>query len=387
MSRGANVALESIVSEIGKNSSTTALSSGATFTGVGELNNFDHVACMVKTDQAGTLYFDFSPDGTNWDSTFPSSGFSVAAGVSEFHTAVKLRRYFRVRYVNGTDGAQTYLRLYTYYGSGLVPSVSPLNQSLASDVDGLSVRPSLFQDEVVRGLRTGVQHFTNFGYRDNLSAAGGEETLWTYNGNFTPMTTASTFTITYTAGSDGSSANGAKTLYFQYIDSNGLRQTATHTLSNTGSDVTSFSGLGINRIAVASSGSTQTNGADITVTETTGATAQAHIPAGSGVTQHGVYFTDSNSYAVAKYLFFNVNKLSGSNPKVLVKGYIFNRAVATRFEIFRHTIDTQSENTVQITEPVGFRLSPTDVLYFVADTDQNNTVAEIRFSLLEYKIT
>lgn len=39
-----------------------------------------------------------------------------------------------------------------------------------------------------------------------------------------------------------------------------------------------------------------------------------------------------------------------------------------------------------ITEPVGFALSPTDVLYFVADTDTNDTVVNFRFSLNEYKI-
>jgi len=40
---------------------------------------------------------------------------------------------------------------------------------------------------------------------------------------------------------------------------------------------------------------------------------------------------------------------------------------------------------VTIEDPVGFALSPTDVLYFVADTDTNNATVNLRFSLVEYK--
>lgn len=367
------------------NSTTTALASGGTYTGTADQSDLPHVGVMVKTDQPGTLYFDFSGDGTNWDSTFPVSGFAVAASVSEFHTGVKLGRYFRVRFVNDNDGDQTYLRLFTYFGSHFVPSNAPLNQSIGLDTDATSVRPTNFDDEVVIGRRTGVSHFTKFAYREGLTAANGEEQIWNTTGNFTPLTTASTFTITYTNTQDGSTANGAKTLYFVYVDANGERATAVHTLGSSGSDQTSFSGLGINRVAVSSSGSTQTNGAAIAITATTGGTTQAHIAAGEGVTQQAIYHTPSNADAVGKLLWAKVNKTSGgAAPKVLIKGYAFNRAVQTRFLVFRATIDTQSDTTINIVEPVGFGLSPSDVLYFVADTDQNSTVIDIRFSVREY---
>ena len=97
------------------NTSTTALGSGATYTGTGELNGYPDVMVSCQTDNDGTLYFDFSVDGTNW-TTFPVNGFAVASGIHEFHTAVKGPRYFRVRLVNDS-GAQSYLRLYTYYGT------------------------------------------------------------------------------------------------------------------------------------------------------------------------------------------------------------------------------------------------------------------------------
>lgn len=368
------------------NSSTAILTNGSTYTGTGEKNQEAHFGVSLKTDQDGILYTDFSNDGVNWDSTFPPAGFQVTGGIHEFHTGIKLGRYFRVRFLNDSGSDQTYFRLYTYYGNNFVPSVAPVNQSLGVDADTTSTRPTSFYDEVIIGRRSGVSHFNKFGYREGLTASAGEETVWATTGNFTPMTTASTFTITYNNANDGSTANGAKTLYFVYVDSDGIKQIGLHTLGSSGSDVTSFSGLGLNRVAVSSSGSTQTNGADITITETTGATTQAVIPSGQGTTQQAIFHTDANSDAVAKYLKINTNKLSGGgSPRVTVKGYVFNRQFETYFEIFRTTIDTSSDSTVTINEPVGFLLSPTDVLYFVADTDTNATVVNVRFSLLEYK--
>lgn len=367
------------------NSSTSTLSSGATFTGAAEQNNFPHVGTVVFTDQPGTLFFDFSIDGANWDSTFPSGGFRVAAGINEFHTAVKLPRYFRVRFVNDAVGDQTYFRLKTYFGSDFIPSNAPVNQTLGLDHDAISTRPTIFNDEVVIGKRSGVRHFTKFSYKTGLTASSGEQTIWPVASTFTPLTSPSTFTISYNSSVDGSGQNGALSLFFDYIDSNGLWQNAVHVLGSTGSDVTSFSGLGINRVAVSSSGSTQTNGASISITATTGASQQAFVPAGGSVTQQAIFFTDSNSYAVVKEFYIQATKPSGGNAKVLVKGYAFNRNVATRYELFRSTIDTSAETSLILTKPVGIRLTPTDVFYFVADTDTNSADISVRFSLLEYK--
>lgn len=152
--------------------------------------------------------------------------------------------------------------------------------------------------------------------------------------------------------------------------------------------VTAFTGLGINRCSVVSSGSANVNPNTITITETTGGTTQAVLPAGQSVTQQCIFFTDSNSNAVGRYLWINTNKLSGGGaPRVTIKGYVYNRQFGTQFEIFRCVIDTNAENTISLDEPIGFSLSPTDVLWFVADTDTNNATVNLRFSLLEYKRT
>lgn len=132
------------------NNSTTPLNSGQTFTGTGELNYFSDVMVSCKTDQDGTLYFDFSVDNTNWE-TFPSSGFSVTAGSHEIHNAVKGYRYFRVRYTNSSASNQTYLRLYTYFGQFKQLNI-PLNAIVGQDSDAILVRPMDFNLMVAEGL-------------------------------------------------------------------------------------------------------------------------------------------------------------------------------------------------------------------------------------------
>lgn len=151
---------EGCIPSDGSNISTATLSGGATFTGTGEQVRQPDVGVSCKADADGTLYFDFSNDGTNWDA-FPTSGFKIVSGIHEFHTAVKLGRYFRVRLVNGSV-SQTYLRLYTYYGSFRQPS-APLNQSLGLDADAILVRPTIAWLDIARGLQDGFTSIKKFG--------------------------------------------------------------------------------------------------------------------------------------------------------------------------------------------------------------------------------
>lgn len=116
------------------NNSTTPLASGATFTGTGEQNNVPDVMVSCFSDTAGTLYFDFSVDGTNWR-TFPTDGFTVTASIHEFHIARKGPRYFRVRFVNSAS-TQTTFQLYTYFG-WFGQAMAPIGFTIASDSDAI----------------------------------------------------------------------------------------------------------------------------------------------------------------------------------------------------------------------------------------------------------
>ena len=71
----------SLVSD--NNTSLIPLTSGSTFTGVGDYNEYTDVMVSAQTDVDGVLYFDFSVDGTNW-TTFPVQGFNVTAGSMKY---------------------------------------------------------------------------------------------------------------------------------------------------------------------------------------------------------------------------------------------------------------------------------------------------------------
>lgn len=211
------------------NSTKSALGSGATFTGAWETNDRPDVMVSCQTDNTGTLYFDFSNDGGTNSSIFPSNGFSVASGVHEFHVAVKGPRSMRVRLVNDT-GAQTYLRLYTYFGEFNKPN-APLNQSLGADQDATVVRTIDPTVDEVLGRLGGVSKRRKFGYATGLGTAiqlGTPSTwvdLWAYGG----LRTAPTSSFTpYTASS---SASDTTNVTHQYLDANGNRQEVEVTLT------------------------------------------------------------------------------------------------------------------------------------------------------------
>lgn len=382
--------LESDSSISVNNSTDTPLSSGAIFTGIGDKTSAAHVGVMLKTDNTGILYFDFSNDNVNWDSTYPVNGFKVAANVSEFHTAIKLGRYFRVRLVNDS-GAQSFLRLTTYFGNYFLPSIAPLNQQASLDQDAIFTRGTIPQDEIRIGRRAGVDGFTKFAYRSGLTSTAGEQVIWTASdNNFTPMKAADTYDISYdgTAGgsTDGAGTTGAQSLAITHINSDGALETFTHTLGTDGTDTTTERGLGINRVSVVSSGSANSNVSDITITDTTNGDTQAHIAAGDSVTQQAIFVTGGDHDGVAKWLYVNVAKISsGGDVRALIKGYAYNRLVDTKYLIFRSIIDTRSNTEINLTDPVGFNFSPSDVIWFTIDTDTNNSEVDLRLSLNHYK--
>lgn len=94
-----------------KNSSTTPLNDGITFTGqTEEIISWTSIFVNCKTDQNGLIYVDHSSDGSNWDFT---DQLSVVAGTALFQSLESKAKYFRVRMYNNSGSNQTYLRLQT----------------------------------------------------------------------------------------------------------------------------------------------------------------------------------------------------------------------------------------------------------------------------------
>jgi hypothetical protein len=366
---------------VNANSSTTPLTAGSTFTGTADLNDSPAVLIWANTDQDGTLYAEFSTDGTNWDT---SLSFNYQTDrINPPHVLTKGYRYYRTRFTNTSSSDQTYLRLVTTYGN-FNQLTSPINGTVAESFDAVNVRPTSYYAEVAMGKRQGRSVQNKFGYNNDVDSAA-EEIIAAFGGSFDPtsdiITTAQTFTIAYNSGTDGSGTTGATSLLITYLDEDFNLQDGIHVLGSSGSDTTSFSGLGINRALVLSSGANGYNTNDITITATTDGTTQASIPALGSVTEQLIFHTPVNHTLLTDWARFIVRKLSGgSAPRVTIRGYSWSRVTETRYLIYEEGLDTSVQNTINLTPSQKFPIGGREVIYFTCETNTNNTACSGRFS-------
>lgn len=366
------------------NTSTTLLTNGSTFTGTAELNTASDVMVFVKTDQNGTLYCEFSPDGTNWDTSL-SFKYDTTR-INPPHVFVKGNRYFRVRFTNDSGSDQTYFRLGTYYGS-FNKLTSPINGTVAENYDATLVRPTEYKYEVAMGKRQGRSTINKFAYNADVDSAG-VEVVASFGGTFNIMTSADTLNVVSSSANDTSAGTGARTILITGIDENFLTQTETVTLSGATPVTTSNSWLGVNRVIVLSSGTSNANEGTITISDTAGTVGtQAEIAINSSVTQQAIYHTQINHTLLLDWLWVNIRKLSGgSAPRVTIRGYSYSRVTETAYEIFDYDVDTGVDNTVELTPSQPFAVGGREVLYFTAETNTNDTSVRLRFSGIEERV-
>lgn len=223
--------------------------------------------------------------------------------------------------------------------------------------------------------------WNKFGFNADVDT-GAEEVIAAFGGTFTPMTTADTLDIVSDSASDVVASAGASTLLLTGIDENADAQTEIVSLNGTTPVTTANQWLGINRVVVLASGSSDYNVGNITVTDTGGSFGtQASLPAAGGVTQQCIFHTPRSYTFMADWLVLNVLKLSGGGvPRITVKGYSYSRVTDTRYEVFRYSIDTNVQNDIQLTPSQPFVIGGREVLYFTATTSVNNTEVNMRFS-------
>ena len=366
------------------NSSTTPLNTLAVFTGTAEdVSLYDSIVVAVKTDQNGTYSIQFSTDGTNWDSTL--TRYYRTGQIEAPHRFTITRKYARIVFTNTSASNQTYLRLQTMFGDKSDLN-TPLDSSLAQDFDSISVRPTKFEYESALGRRQGSTTWNKFGYNGSIEIAAAE-TIWSQGGTFTRLNAASTFTVVSSSTDDVLTTGiGAWNVIIYYIDANRVSQTLVVPLNGTTPVVTVATGLGINRVAVYNSGSSDVNVGNITITATTGGSVQAHVPAGEGTSQQAIFFTQDSHQFLADWLFINVNKTSGgSAPRVAITGWVYSFVSTAKYKIFYDVIDTAIENHIELKPTHPFVVGEKSILYFEASTTANNTVVSIRFSGVEIR--
>jgi hypothetical protein len=203
-----------------RNESTTPLGAGETYTGEWEMSPIAMVLVQSKSDVAGTLFFDFSIDGVNADSTFPVSGISTVANIPTVQPAAVGGRFFRVRYINGPD-AQTFFRLGSYY-SNYSNFYSPLNQGYGLQSPAILARTQWPWLDVSRGLAGGITSIKKFGRN---KVVGDTYVPVAIGGNYrTPQSTGATALRVKAGGNanDTAAGSGARSITLTGTDENWL---------------------------------------------------------------------------------------------------------------------------------------------------------------------
>ena len=367
------------------NNTTSQLAASAEFVGEWERVDTTDLFTAVFTDVRMNIWFEFSDDLTHITQYPGPKGFPVCIDFNCVHTAVKAGRYFRIRVHNGIT-ASTKFRAFTYFGK-YRQLQAPVQQAIAENADASVTRPTDFQDEVLLDRRNGVHEHLTVAERTTVNIADGDALMIGDNTTNTPtvLTAPDTFDIVYTPASDGLGTNGALTLLIEYLDENGESAEATHTLGNTGTDTTSFTGYGINKVLVTSVGAAtavgNANVAAITFQDTTGGGVINYVAAGSGITDAMVYYTPFNAEAIVKH--FRFNGLAGvGNPELTFKGWVYIRETEVTIKGYDEAMDTQQDN--RLLEDVDFPLPPGSVAWATCATTANGASVSGRMNIKEY---
>ena len=364
------------------NASSTLITDTNNYTGTWEqVGAYSDVVVAIKTDQNGYFEVQFSPDGTNVDSTL--TRYYRTTQIEVPHRFTITRDYFRVIFYNNSGSDQTYFRLQASVGSKSELN-APADSTLAQDFDATVSRPTNFNYEVALGLRQGYTTWNKWGYNADIDTAA-SETLWSVGGLFTQLTTARTLSVVSTStDDDGSPAGtGAQTVVITGVDANWDEQVVIVTMDGTTPVVTTETWLGVNRIAVYASGSTGNNVGTITATATTDLTVQAEVAAGEGSTQHGFFFVPAGHQALIDWLYITMTKnAGGTQPVLTTKMWVTSDVSGSKYEVFRDYLNGDTENHTELRPSQPFVVGEKSLCEFQGTTDQNNTEVSVRFSLI-----
>ena len=150
------------------NSSTTNLTTGASFTGTAEdIHQFSTITVYVDTDNDATLKMQFSSDGVNWDRT-KQVPIDQTISSGSVHTLEVVANFFRVVLTNDGADTTTHLRLQTIYHvqrSGFLTSSPDQKISKINDAQIVRVSNDPFMD-LSRGLYSDKIAIHKFGAND-----------------------------------------------------------------------------------------------------------------------------------------------------------------------------------------------------------------------------
>ena len=360
------------------NGSIIPLASSGVFTGEWvDATNYASIVVAVKTDQDGTFTVQFSPDGTNADSTL--TRYYRTAQIEPPHRFTITRQYVRVTFTNTSTSLQTYFRMQSML-CNQTDLNAPLDSTLSQDFDAIATRPTRYEYEVALGRRQGATVWNKFGYNTDVDI--GTEVVASFGGVFIPVTSAAPLSIVSTSGADTDGGQGAHGVVVYGLDSTRKAQVEVVMLTGVTPVVTSSTWMGVNRMALYRSGTGLTNSGVVTASSSS---TQAEIPIGEGTTQQCIFYIQADHQALAEWLTITSLKQSGANPVIRVTGWVYSAVSNSKYEVLRINMDTAVSNEVTLTPPIPFQIGEKSCFWLECTTDKADTIISARFSLIEVR--
>lgn len=367
---------------VAENSSTTPLASGATYTGTWTLcEGYSSMTVAALTDQDASLYVDFSPDGSNADSTLT---FSMQASVNEVHRATVTRKYYRIRLTNTAASAQTYLRLQSILGEQSQIS-SPLNQAIAQDADAITTRAITEETAIAIGLMTGYSIVNKFGRNPDIDTGTVPEDVWEGGGLYTGFAAAAeTLQVFSSSANDTAAGSGARTFRITGLDSSYNVIQEIVTLNGVTPVTTSQTFLRAHTAQVLTSGSSNAafNAGTITVRQST-TTTNVMLVMDIGTNQ-----TNCSAYTVPAGYTAYMQQVHGSvrgSTSATCDGAIYVRAFGASPRLRRpFDISTNAPLSDSIYGGIPFS-EKTDIVLRISATSANNADVAAGYDLILVK--
>ena len=226
-----------------------------------------------------------------------------------------------------------------------------------------------FDYRVALGQVADWQTWSVFG--ENLNVPIGTEVLASFGGMWTPML----------AGGTGAQAVLIEGVGVGYVHLNEVVP-----LNGITPVITAGLFLGINRMTVYGSGTSQTNVGTVSATSTASVTTEAQIEIGQGVSHHTMYHTSANGTLLVRNLHINALNVSGAAPKLTIKAYVYNSALNTRVEVLRHSIDTVTSTFDSYSQIIPFPIPGASSVWLEVTSDKAGAQVTARISVVEYDI-
>lgn len=343
-----------------KNSTTTTLAAGDTFTGPAEdlvalgavqisISLFGQPSTILGdgSNAKGSFIFEFSKDSTNWDTSVPA--LVRDPGLFIPYSLIMVHRYFRVRYINdggthaitilGIDETatsavnQTAFRLTTYYLrqgttvlgrtldqgiSGSDPAAVNRSVIMGKDPDGVyrnagatdvgDLRVADYFIEVARS-GYGTEKYPVHKFGSNSAVGNSFEDIWANGGTYPWPTTTETVRIA-AGGNVADAAAGAGAQSVVVVGLNGSWNEVRDTLTTNGILASSASSNSYRRVyrafvlSVGTYGGANTGA--ITIQNSTSLQTLAVLSAGIGQTQLSQYTVPDGYRAILTRINVNV---------------------------------------------------------------------------------